>query len=67
MVTGPLKKIREESGLTQQDMANKLGVPRVTYSYWEQHPERLTVENAKRVCSVLGLEYGRIFFSMIAN
>ena len=62
-----IRQVREEAGLTQQDMANKLGVSRQAYALYEQHPERVTIEQARRICSILGAEYERIFFGKFAS
>ena len=62
-----IREVREEAGLTQQYMADKLGVSRQTYSNFETHPEKVTIEQARLICSVLGSEYERIFFGKFAN
>jgi putative transcriptional regulator len=57
-----IREIREEAGLTQQDMADKLGVSRQQYSNYEAHPENVTVKQARSICSILGAAYERVFF-----
>ena len=62
MAEKTIREVREEAGLTQQYMADQLGVSRQQYANYERHPERVTIEQARRICSVLGAEYERIFF-----
>ncbi len=62
-----IRQVREEAGITQQQMADKLGVSRQQYANYEQHPERVTIEQARRICAILGAEYERIFFGKFAS
>lgn len=57
-----IREIREAAGLTQQNMADRLGVSRQQYSNYEQHPENVTIKQARQICAILGAEYERIFF-----
>ena len=47
-----LKQLRERKGLTQQEVADALGVKVATYRTWEQGSVNITLENALR--SVIG-------------
>jgi transcriptional regulator with XRE-family HTH domain len=49
-----LKQLRERKGLTQQEVADALGVKVATYRTWEQGSVNITLENALRVSSVIG-------------
>lgn len=49
-----LKQLRERKGLTQQEVADALGVKVATYRTWEQGIVNITLENALRVSSVIG-------------
>ena len=53
----PLKKLREDAGLSQQEFANRIGVGIATVSRWERgvSPAMLTVPQMKALCRVLGL------------
>ncbi len=51
-----LKKIREENGLTQQDVAELADVERTTYASIEQGRRNPSVVNAMRIASVLDFE-----------
>jgi DNA-binding XRE family transcriptional regulator len=62
-----IRQVREQAGLTQQNMADKLGISRQAYAAYESHPERVTIEQARRICSILGAEYERIFFGKFAS
>lgn len=62
-----IRDVRIEAGITQQQMADKLGVSRQQYANYEQHPERVTIEQARRICAILGAEYERIFFGKFAS
>ena len=62
-----IRDVRVEAGLTQQQMADKLGISRQQYANYEQHPERVTIEQARRICAILGAEYERIFFGKFAS
>ena len=57
-----IREIREEAGLTQQYMADKLGISRQQYANYETNPENVTIRQAKMICSILGTAYERIFF-----
>ena len=62
-----IREARESMGLTQQDVADKLGISRQQYANIEVNPGNMTVERARRICSILGTEYERILFSTIAS
>ena len=57
-----LKAARANKGLTQQEAADRIGVSRWTYMFMESHPERATVENAKKACDVFGVGMDDIIF-----
>ena len=51
----PLKKLREEAGLSQQELATRIGVAVATISRWERGaPAMLTVPQMKALCKVYG-------------
>ena len=51
----PLKKLREEAGLSQQELATRIGVAVATISRWERGaPAMLTVPQMKAMCKVFG-------------
>ncbi len=62
-----LEQARKDAGLTQQNMADELGVSRPTYAKIEANPDTATVLQAKRICEVLSRPYERIFFRRDAS
>ena len=52
----PLKRLREEAGLSQQALSNRIGVAVTTISRWERGESlpMLTVPQMKALCKVLG-------------
>ncbi len=51
----PLKKLREQAGLSQQELATRIGVAVATISRWERGaPAMLTVPQMKALCRVFG-------------
>jgi transcriptional regulator with XRE-family HTH domain len=52
----PLKKLREEAGLSQQELASSIGVGVTTVSRWERGVSEamLTVPQMKALCKLLG-------------
>lgn len=49
-----LKRVREEKGFTQGQIADALGMKISTYRTWEQGTVKLTLENACKISFVLG-------------
>ena len=63
MAAKTVEQVRSEAGLTQEYMANCLGVSRQTYAALERNPERMTIGQARRVCSLLSRQFEEILFS----
>lgn len=59
-VLGQLKPIlqgfRRQAGMTQADMASKLGITQQSYAQIEAHPERTSVERLFIVLALMGVE-----------
>ncbi|MEB3179067.1 MAG: helix-turn-helix transcriptional regulator [Nostocaceae cyanobacterium] len=53
----PLKKLREAAGLSQQELASRIGVGLATISRWERgvSPAMMTVPQIKALCKELGV------------
>lgn len=51
-----LKGFRKEKGLTQTDMAEKLGISQQSYSYFEANPTTATLERLFMVLRMLDVE-----------
>lgn len=52
-----LKFIREKKGISQQDLADKIGTDRSTISRWENSEMDATVEKALQVAKALDVPY----------
>ncbi|MED3697405.1 helix-turn-helix transcriptional regulator [Heyndrickxia sporothermodurans] len=59
-----LKQARLIKGLTQREMALKLGVHVQTYRKMEREPDEVTVKEAKKISEILGIDYDHIFFNV---
>ena len=62
-----LRKARESKGVTKKAMANHLGISRPTNDTYEEHPERMRVEDAKAAAEFLGYAVEDIFFAAKCN
>ncbi|MGN4809676.1 helix-turn-helix transcriptional regulator [Bacillus cereus group sp. MYBK108-2] len=58
-----IKQARLIKGFTQTDMAQHLKVHVQTYRNMENHPDEVTVGNAKKICDLLEISYDQIFFN----
>lgn len=50
-----LKTLRKEAGLTQVDVANKLGITQPAYASWERGVKKPTQENLVKISQVLNV------------
>ena len=50
-----VKELRQQAGLTQTDMARKLGKPQPFVSYYESGARRLDLLELRQVCGILGI------------
>ncbi|MEH6940807.1 helix-turn-helix transcriptional regulator [Bacillus sp. JJ722] len=57
-----LKQARLIRGLTQKELAKNIGVHVQTYRKMETHPNDVTIGEAKKICSILDVDYNSIFF-----
>ncbi len=56
-----LKFIRQKKGLSQQDLANKIGTDRSTISRWENGEIDTPLEMAMNIAEILGISYYDFF------
>lgn len=56
-----VKLARIATGLTQVQMAEKMGISRDTYRKIEKDPEEATVAQAKQIAEITGIPVGEIF------
>lgn len=57
-----IKAARVNAGYTQEELANKLGVHRLTISSWESEPSTMKIKDAEALCKVLNITIDQIFF-----
>lgn len=50
-----LKKLRKDSGFTQVDVAEKLGISQPAYASWERGIKKPTQENLVKIAQVLNV------------
>ena len=56
-----LKAARINAGLSQKEVAKKLGVCRQTIIKWERDTGRLNIEKLQSLCRVYGVDMNDIF------
>lgn len=57
-----LKELRARNNLTQEKIANKLGVSRQRYIIIEKNPENVTCKKMIKIAGILGVDIGDIIF-----
>lgn len=60
-----LRQAREERGIKQNFVAEKLKVTRQTYAKYEDNPKEMPVYLAEAACSVIGCDISEIFFDTV--
>ncbi|MBR2654701.1 MAG: helix-turn-helix transcriptional regulator [Lachnospiraceae bacterium] len=58
-----LRQWRKAREITQEKMADRLGVHINTYQNWEKEPGKITIENSKKIAEILGVPLDDISFS----
>ena len=58
-----MKQWRRAKEFTQEQMADYLGIHVNTYINWEKDPGKISVENSKKIASVLNVSIDDIVFS----
>jgi len=61
------KMARVGAGLTQQEVADRLGCHVQTYATMEKHPEEMSIAEAKRFAEIVGVSVLDIFFIEDSN
>ena len=56
-----LKGARVEKGLTQEDMAERIGISTFSYLMKENGKRDFTLTEMKKICEILGKELSEIF------
>lgn len=62
-----IKLIRFKKKLSQEDVANKIKVSRVTYGIWENNPTKLDLETLSKISEALDTDISIFFNQYIAN
>lgn len=58
-----IKEFREKLNLTQQELADKSGVSRVTIAMLETNQQNTTTQTLLKIASALGTTVDQIFFA----
>lgn len=53
-----LKELRQEKGLTQQGLADEIGITKRTYIYWEQGERQIKPDKAQALADFFGVSVG---------
>ncbi|WP_346292421.1 helix-turn-helix transcriptional regulator [Sphaerothrix gracilis] len=58
----PLKRLREQASLSQEELARRIGVSVKTISNWERgvYPATMTVPQVKAICEALGVSLAEL-------
>ena len=56
-----LKFYREQKGLTQRELANKIGVKHNTISSWENGPNSIDISFIMQICDILEISLDEMF------
>ena len=62
-----LRAEREATKLSQQDMADRLGLTKMTISHWENGNRSIKASSLKDYCAVLGITVQYVFDLMEAD
>ena len=62
MVGNNIKKVREEKGLTQEQLAERLNVTRQAVSNWENEKTQPDIETLDRIASALDVDIERLIY-----
>lgn len=62
-----MKQARVGANMTQQQVADKLGVHVQTYQRMENNPEDISIKQGKLFASIVGVLFENIFFNSDSN
>lgn len=57
-----IEQARKYKGLTQSEMAEKLGISRSTYIAYEQHKTPMRIDTAYKFADIVGIPLDNIYF-----
>lgn len=55
-----LKELRKEKGLTQQGLADEIGITKRTYIYWEQGERQIKPDKAEKLADFFGVSIAHL-------
>ena len=53
---------RKAKGMTQAEMAERLGLPTVTFARWEKNADKIPISKAFEMANILGVSINDIIF-----
>lgn len=56
-----LRFLRKKQEYTQQEIADRLGINRTTYTKWETGVYEPGLKNIERLCNLLDVDYNTLF------
>ncbi len=62
-----MKQARVGADMTQQQVADRLGVHVQTYQRMENNPEDISIKQGKNFADIVGVNFEDIFFSKHSN
>ena len=62
-----LAMYRRKCGLTQKELAEKLGVANTTVSGWERAASSIDIDTLYKVCGIFGITLGEMFGSELCG
>lgn len=62
-----MKQARVGANMTQQQVADRLGVHVQTYQRMEQNPQDVTIKQGKAFSAIVGYSFEDIFFTSDSN
>lgn len=57
-----VKAWRKAKDITQEQMADFLGVHVNTYINWENNPQKMSIENGIKICEFLEVDFDEVIF-----
>ncbi|MGN0290923.1 MAG: helix-turn-helix domain-containing protein [Lachnospiraceae bacterium] len=62
-----IKRARKASGLTQREMAKKLGLAYSTYSNYENNHREPDLDTINKICAILGIDKDALFYDFLST
>lgn len=59
-ISSTLLKMRKSKGYSQQELADRLGIPRSTYATYEQGVRETSMEILMKVCDICGFDIAEV-------